>query len=108
MPTSGSILGSHVKVEWKGRLTDGVTDSNIQEGLGSIHCSSTSREARCGELGILNISLGRSFGHFQIERGPGADLGHAGEIISLSCPVNTLVSNWESRKKWLGRGVSGH
>ena len=55
----------------------------------------------------LEASLGRCLVHVQLGRGPGADPGHAGEIISPDCLGNASASPSRNKRRWLGRGRPG-
>uniref|UniRef100_A0A3P8PUB1 Ig-like domain-containing protein n=1 Tax=Astatotilapia calliptera TaxID=8154 RepID=A0A3P8PUB1_ASTCA len=55
----------------------------------------------------LGASWVRCSRHVPPGGGPGADPGHAGEIICLGWPGNALVFPQISWRRWLGRGRSG-
>ena len=65
-----------------------------------------------GALGIwrgcpLDAFLKKCFGHVQLGRGPEAETGHVGEIISLSRPRYALVFPQRSWRRWPGLLRSG-
>lgn len=56
------------------------------------------------EDNLLDAFLKCYSGNVQPRRGPGADPGHVGQIISFGWPRNTLVFSW---RRWLELGRSG-
>ena len=48
---------------------------------------------------LLDFSVGRSFGDAQLRGDPGADLGHAGKIISLDWMTTSVGTHNQARWK---------